>query len=144
MSDKIECTIEQVVNAREALQRLASAQMPLRAAYHVSRVLKFADAVVRTQHKRRFRTIKEFGEPRDATIQELLNGAEATVYDVKPDKMPEFSEAINKQMEEKAHIPWNKIPIETLTPFMTPNDLAALEPFISGEMPPLGEEKKQP
>lgn len=142
MSDKIECTIEQVVNAREALQRLASAQMPLRAAYHVSRVLKFADAVVRSQQKRRFRTIEEFGEAREATLQELLNGAKKTVYDVKPERMPEFSDAIEKQMSEQAHVPWKKIPIESLSPFISPGDVAVLEPFISGEMPPLGEEEK--
>lgn len=141
--DRIECTYGDILDAKESLGRLANADLPTRVAYHVGRVLKYASDASKEYDLKRRALIRKYGEARPATFQELINGAKKVVHDVTDvEKAAAYNEEVEPIRDEKIVLPWRPIPADSLPATMTPGDAALLLPFLSGELPPLGEEPK--
>jgi len=80
----IDTTLGQLAEAEAAIGRLSSARMPFAAAYRVSKLAKAVTLELTHFHEQRTALVREYGEPRDATVAERAAGAEPIVIHVAP------------------------------------------------------------
>jgi hypothetical protein len=116
----IPVTLGELVQAEEALQRLAEVKLPAKQAYHVAKLVRLIKAETQHYHAQREEAIRELG---DAT-------ADGSEIRVPPDKMPEFMKRLNELFTVETRIDWTPLSVADL-PEITAADLLRLGPFVT-------------
>jgi hypothetical protein len=113
--------------AQSALMNLAQLKLPVKSAYHVSKLTRLAGQELQDIERQREALVREFGsENPDKSVT------------VKPDRMPEFQEKYKELAEIEVKLDWNPIPFEMLEHSqLTANDVTMLgsllaEPKVKG------------
>jgi hypothetical protein len=116
----IKTKIKSIVNAREAMQRLAQQTLPVAVSYRVTKLIRAIDAELAVYDKERIRLCEKYGKLNESkTSYTILEGAEFN---------EEHSLLLNFDVELEAHKV--KLP-ETLN--ITPADLLRLSEFVEIE-----------
>lgn len=128
MKPTIATTLGALVGAVAALRRLAGLKLPMKPAYHLSKLQKLVNDEMEHFDGRRKALLARLGAERASTPDEIAVGAaERDVY-VKPEHWPEFEQEMRDLLAVPVTIPWG------------PFDLSALEkePITAGDLNALG------
>ena len=128
---KVKITLDQLLNAELALQRLAALPVPVRTAYHIARLLKTVKVETDQFRVQRNALIKELGAERAVTRAEKLQGLVGTVTVVKPKNEAMFKEKIASLTSMTITMDKWLIDIELLEGIkLSASDIASLGPLV--------------
>lgn len=121
MSAQIDTTLGALVQAEGALHRLGLERLPIKAAYHLSKLARLVLAET-----------KEFETQRLALVEALGAPNEQGVLQVTPEHMPEFTRLINELAAVEITIPWGPLDLTPLRDLrMSASDVAQLGPLVT-------------
>lgn len=128
MTPQIQTTLGQLLQAVEALRRLGVRSLPMKAAYHLTKLRRLIDSELTIFHERRDALLKELGEQRPATEAELKAGTPATMFEIPPSQMATFGTRVKELTELEVTIPWGPFDLRSLgdDAELTSDDLYAL------------------
>jgi hypothetical protein len=124
----IECRLGQIVVAddEKALERLGARALPPKVAYTAAKLLSLVRKELRIYRELHDKLVKEYGV-------ETTPGS----YQVPPTRMVEFVTALSEVLETTVSIDWTPLTLDELgADPLRPDDLVALEPFITPAPPP--------
>lgn len=116
----------ELVNAKIALENLAVQKLPIKTAYHISKLFKLVKTEIEHFNEQRNSIIKDLGTKYDDTWKVEPNGP----------NWNEFLEKINELAMLEVNLDWKPINFDDLESItITPADLNALGPLImNGEI----------
>ena len=127
----ITTTLGALVQAEEALGRLAAQRLPIKAAYQLSKLLRLVPAETKHFHEQKNAFVKELGKERDCTpLERQRHGP--TITEVTPENRAAFFAKIEELSTLAVALDAQTVPladIEDIT--ISAADLIALEPFTA-------------
>lgn len=125
MSAEIRTTLGGLVQAEGALQRLTALRLPVKAAYHLSKLFGLVRAELKTFHEQRLVIVKELGtQTRDTVGDEQ--------WQVSPEHMPAFTTRVGELVAIEVTLPWGPLDLTPLTTIeISADDLWALGPLVT-------------
>ena len=129
---EIRTTLGVLAGAEHALNRLATRQLPLKAAYHLTKLVKLTAEELKFFYDSRNEAVKELGTERETTPAERAAGQGPTVLAVTPENMPEFSKRMNELAAVEAALAWGPLDLTPLTALViSAEELAQLGPLVT-------------
>lgn len=127
IGSSIRTTLGVLVDAEEALARMARLQLPLKVGYHVSKLAKLVR--VETAHFQEKRTdlIKQLGDRREPTKAEASLG-QTEIYQVKRENNAEFKKKMDELAAIEVEIAWRPLRLNDLGDVcLAPADIILLD-----------------
>jgi len=131
----VNTTLGRLVGAEKALGAILKHSLPMKPAYHISKLASLVAAETRVYYERQDAEIKELGTEREATPAERALG-NVTVWQVKPEHLEEYAKRMNELAEIPVTVPWGAIHVtwlESIT--ISPAELTALAPLLTESDP---------
>jgi hypothetical protein len=97
-------TVRQLVDATPALRRLSEKPLAIKAAYRLARLIHVVERELLVFNTQRERILKEMGESRLPTPEEMQQGAHGQVVTLPTARVPEFTAACDAMLDERATI----------------------------------------
>jgi len=111
----MEIKLGQLVQAEEVLNTIGKQSVSIKTAYHLAKLMKLVKEETSIYHLKREEFIKELGEKREPTKEELAKGVNGEIFEVAKDKIPEFVKQINELSEISVTIDkWLLLTLELL------------------------------
>lgn len=118
---EITTTLGVLVQAEGSLHRFGMERLPIKAAYHLSKLTRLVLAET-----------KEFETQRLALVEELGAKDDQQQLRVTPENMPEFTRRINELAGVEVSIPWGPLDLTPLRDLrISAADLAQLGPLVT-------------
>lgn len=112
--------ISQIVTMQQPIQKLMQENMPIKAAYRLSRIANIIDQEMQTIEQKRAELVKKYGE----------DNGEGN-YKVKPENLTIFYNEYQNLLDEEVDLNISPIQIEMLeNTKMSPAAINALEPIL--------------
>ena len=89
----------QLVQAEEVLFSISKQPVTIKTAYHIAKLMKSIKEETSIYHSKREELIKEMGEKRDPTKEEMGKGISGEIFEVTKERLPEFIEKM-KELNE--------------------------------------------
>jgi hypothetical protein len=114
--------VGEIVASRESLAKLIGKELPVKAAFRLSRVVKTLNTELKDFEEQRMKLIQKYGEKKE--------GQEDTMI-VKPENMEAFSTEMEALFTEEIEVSYEPVTVADLGNVqITPSDMVALEKFI--------------
>jgi len=131
-------TLGECVDAAAALARIAALPWPARTAYDMAKLLRLLRAETKIFEERRIALIKELGEARKPTDEELASGALSDeVFQVPPARMPAYLEKYRALRDVQVALEWRALTLAQLNDGhrLAGTDLLELGPLLQDDPP---------
>lgn len=136
--EKVQTTLGELVEAEEALSRLAAQPMQQRLAYHLRKLVALVTAELRDHfHAPRIEMVRELGRERQTTGAERARSGQDKTYEVKPENMPQFVAKVDELRAVPVELPWRPFDLAQLGESfqISARDLAALGALVHVDEP---------
>ena len=131
MSLKVETTLGAFVHAEPALHRTLTAALAAKARYHAVKLAKLVFAEIKHFTDERDRLIKELGEEREPTPEEIARGVTGKVTAVVPEHAAEYRARLKELLDVPVTIAWGPLTHAMLEPTdITGDVLVGLGPLF--------------
>ena len=142
----IQVTMAQLVAMSELLRRLSNHRFPAgkqATAYQLNKLQRAVTAELKYFQDQRRQLIEEYGQSRNATREELVGGAESTVWEVLPTtpSWPMFLSRLNELLNVRVELPCQQFNLNMFdTIELSVQDISILEPFLVEEKSEIAED----
>ena len=125
--DTIVTTLGDLLNAEPVLKKLSLEPLPIKAAYHVAKIIRLVVPELKHFHDTRDAYIREFGAERDATEQEIAQGVPTRIFTVTDENREAYIEKVQALADVPVEIPWKPLKSsELLNTTLSAQDLMPL------------------
>ena len=135
----ITLTLGECLDAEAALGRIAALPWPAKTAYDMAKLLRLLRAETKIFEQQRVALIKELGEGRPPTADEVARGATGEdVFQVPPARMAAYVEKYRALRDVQVALEWRALTLAQLTDGhpLAGTDLLELGPLLQDTPPP--------